>query len=303
MSKKRILLTTILINITILNLIDLSPLTNSPRTIRANDINVELSSVFSEKSLTGITIAGIIGNGETNPVIKYSTLVNQLQSRGATITTESNSLNANRLSKYNIIWIDESGTGLTGAEQTAVEDWILNGGSVIISGDIYGTANDIFTIISITTSVGGSSGSTSQISDHEITSDVSTVYFSNPMESFTIFAQPSAISCVRDNFGRHLIVAVEFGIGKVVLIADDTPNDLGNDDNTLLMNNIFGWLASKSDYHYTGGGGAALNNQDEIYNPLIGIGVVLGIIAIFTLGIFKFIRKNQRERNGDLFHT
>lgn len=203
---------------------------------------VKLSPQWNQTRLDGIHIGFVIAHGEFNPRNRYNFLIGKLIQRGATISDITSTITPSLLANYNIIWFDESGSAMLTSEIDAIEQWVEDGGAFVVTGDTVGSAIDLAQRFGITYTGPGGTGNTTAIYPHPITTGVNEIYFPSPMASLDISSQPNATLCIESsNF--DLVVAMEPGVGKFVIIADDDVFIQHTQvDNHLLFSNAFGWL-------------------------------------------------------------
>ncbi|MFX0097967.1 MAG: hypothetical protein ACFFCS_00180, partial [Candidatus Hodarchaeota archaeon] len=208
------------------------------------------TSDWATVRLDGVRIGCYAYGGATNPHTRYNIIVSDLNTRGANVTDITSTISSSLLANYDILWFDEYGSALLSAELDDIEIWVQNGGVFLITGDDLGTAVGIMGRFNITLTSAPSSGTTTDISPHPITTNVSSVYFGAPMNSLNLVSQPSAVSCVRLN-GYDMFAAMEYGTGRFALLIDEdvyTDSAITNADNHLIVNNTFGWLGGGNNY-------------------------------------------------------
>lgn len=199
--------------------------------------------------LDGIKIGCVISHGESNPMTLYSPIISALQERGATVTTITSTITSGLLDNYDILWFDDGGT-LSSAEQAAIIQWVDQGGAFIVTTDGSGSGASLALQYNIYSYYMSYSGYATQIANHPITYNVTSLYFPYPQYYWYTYYQPNATVCA-SIYGYATIVAVTAGSGKFVLI-DDTSfvYEYYMADNYRLMNNTFGWLS----FHASTGG-------------------------------------------------
>ena len=149
---------------------------------------------------------------------------------------------------YDVFVIPEAWIGYSSDEISTIQEFVLDGGGLLVTGDY-----DNYIYTSLTSFVGitwgyemyGWSGNTSDITLHDVTKGVALAYFGVPYSQ--LFVSSPAISLIRDGGGHNeVMLAVSgMGAGRVIAIADeDTVNDYGivNADNLVLANNMIDWL-------------------------------------------------------------
>lgn len=217
---------------------------------RSVSTGVNIGPTVFESPLKNKKIAWIITHGETS-YGAYSTLINDLTFMGAMVELFSQEINNTALGNYDILIVDEGGSGWAQNELESLESWIINGNSILILGDNADSAQ-----ISVSNQFGiyyssqpGLSGYTSNIfHPHEATVGVSTIYLPGPLNSISSGSNLYLTKLVEDNNGIPIVGALQYGSGKLLWIVDDCLVDLYIDemDNNLLINNSWIWLANTS---------------------------------------------------------
>jgi hypothetical protein len=154
-------------------------------------------------------------------------------------------IEASVLQGYDILWINCCGTLSWGySELQVISNWLQRGGSVLVQGE-YSPATagpaSIFGIYYVSGAC--TSGPTSNITPHPITSDVRIVNVDS-----TCWRLASGVGsdiAVRDTAGQPHVVARQYNGGKTVVLASEDLSDnmIRRDDNRLLGNNVLAWLA------------------------------------------------------------
>jgi subtilisin family serine protease/PKD repeat protein len=182
----------------------------------------------------------------TDSIIDYSLWVANLFDRQYVIETHlSGPITSTILCGYEILVIPQAHYDYSSDELSAIQNFVLNGGGLLVIGDdnpwIY-TALTSFAGISWIE--GGWGGYTTDIAPHPVTHRVTTAYFATPL-SYLLVASP-ALGLIRDEYGYIMLAASEIGAGKVLGIADEhSINDfyIGYADNVLLANDMIDWMS------------------------------------------------------------
>jgi len=184
----------------------------------------------------------------TDPISGYSLWVGNLTDRGYVVDTLTVSpITPSALEGYDVFVIPQAHDYYSSSELTAIQDFVLNGGGLLVIGDdspyIY---SDLTRFAGITWDWGGYSGYTSDITPHPVTEGVNTAYFGLPMSR--MFVSLPAQDIIRDA-GKNIMLAVsEMGAGAVIGIDDeDSVIDwcIRYADNLRLANNMIDWLKSR----------------------------------------------------------
>jgi hypothetical protein len=182
----------------------------------------------------------------TDNIAYYSIWVANLTERGYVIETHtSGPITSTILKMYEVFVIPQAYFDYTSDELSAIQNFVLNGGGLLVIGDdspwIY---TSVTSFAGITWTSGGVGGYTSDITPHPVTDRVTTAYFGAPA-SYLQVASP-AIDLIRDQY-RYIMLAVsEIGTGKVLGIADEQSiddSDIGYADNVWLANDMIDWMS------------------------------------------------------------
>jgi thermitase len=178
----------------------------------------------------------------------YSLWVANLTDIGYAVDTfTTGTITPDVLAGYDIFVIPQAWMSYSPDEISAIQDFVLNGGGLLVIGD------DFPSIYTSLTSFAGItwntysawSGYTSDITPHDITEGVSTAYFGAPISE--LFVSSPAMGLIRDGYGYGdaMLAVAEVGAGRVVAIADEQTiddYDIVNADNFRLANNMVDWL-------------------------------------------------------------
>jgi hypothetical protein len=183
----------------------------------------------------------------TDSITYYSIWVTKLTDRGYVIETHtSGPITSTILKMYEIFVIPQAHSDYTPDELSAIQNFVLNGGGLLVIGDdnpwIY---TSLTSFAGITWTGGGYGGYTSDITPHPVTDRVTTAYFGAPM-SYLQVASP-AIDIIRDQYGYIMLAVSEISAGKVLGIADEQSiddSDIGYADNLRLANNMIDWMST-----------------------------------------------------------
>jgi thermitase len=182
------------------------------------------------------------------PIDWYSMWVGNLTNRGYAVDTYSAGfITPDVLAGYNIFVIPAAISNYFTDEISAIQDFVINGGGLLVIGDYQpATYTNLTSFAGITWgNYYGWSGITYNITPHDVTEDVSGAYFGYPASE--LFVSSPAGGLIRDGYGYgHIMLAVsEMGAGRVIGISDqETVDDwnIGNADNLRLANNMIDWL-------------------------------------------------------------
>jgi hypothetical protein len=171
-----------------------------------------------------------------------------------TVAAMTSTLTAAYLSGIDVFYTSllNTTTGtLSGAEQTALANWIAAGGTLIVTADIFPlAAYESFTSVYGVTGYTALSnaGTGAPVAAHDITAGVSSYDFVTE-STFTFGA--NALLLGNNGLGSAFMAVLEpatgFNVGGRILVLGDhnifTDSRIGNADNTLLAGNIAAWAA------------------------------------------------------------
>lgn len=209
----------------------------------------------------------------TSPTGIYTTLFGDYVARGATIT-EIFTFNLATLQMYDVLWLEEDWFAvLTAAEMADLQAFVMAGGGVLISGDEW-TNPEPFSAFGFGYTGGSSSGTTSNIGTHVVTTGVNTITLAGSQNGLTI--PLAARPLVNETTGAYPYVAImKYGMGKIAVVTDELFINLviGSTDNRVLGNNLMTWLNIVHvpiDIHPGG-----FPNSINCKNPNVGIPVAI----------------------------
>ncbi|MHA1130981.1 MAG: hypothetical protein ACTSQQ_09245, partial [Candidatus Helarchaeota archaeon] len=202
--------------------------------------------------LSGIRLGAVITHFEDNPRTKYANypyVSLKLIQRGVNFTDITSIITPELLSNYDMIWIDEHGAEMNITEVEAIEEWIRQGGRILISGEDMWSASKLVEYLNFSYyDHSATDGYTNAISFHPITAGVNEVRMYAPYKALNISGQPKVDICVELE-GNPSVVAMTLGKGRIVILCDEIVlYDTKSADNHLFINNTFGWLGFRSEY-------------------------------------------------------
>ncbi|MFQ6128447.1 MAG: CARDB domain-containing protein [Thermoplasmata archaeon] len=180
----------------------------------------------------------------TDNISLYSDWVDNLTTGGYLVDTyTAGVIDPSTFAGYDVFVIPQAQVGYSAGELTAIQDFVSGAGGLLVIGDDEETIySDLSGFAGIDWISGGTGGITTDITSHEITTGVSSVYLDAPVAEMMISG--NAIDLVRDPAGG-IMLAVSEDPGRVAGFADE--GSLWNvginmEDNLLLANNIIEWL-------------------------------------------------------------
>lgn len=184
-------------------------------------------------------------NGTTN----WSSMVGELESRGASVTQSAATITGSLLSGYDVVWTINSWVPWTDAERQALALWIAEGGGLVFEGNANAAVSGFNTVLEsigvdiLYSTENGIAGLTYAILPHPVTAGIDTLNAGSDAGA-TLIVDPGAQELVRDLAGAPLIACAEVGLGRVVAM---TVKALHNDnlyvvDNLQYGLQLFQWL-------------------------------------------------------------
>jgi len=188
----------------------------------------------------------------------HTTVVAQLESRGATVTENYARINDVLLSGYDIVWITDRCDNWPYnnwwyTEAQALADWMALGGSLLLEGEEDSSVavfNDILTALGAGieySATDGTAGLTTSIHPHQTTQGVDYVHLWYPRAHLSVVASP-AFQLIDDSAEVPNSACSAVGFGRVVTMASDLANNfhLTHGNTGVFVNQVFDWLARGS---------------------------------------------------------
>ncbi len=203
--------------------------------------------------LAGVTILWDRSHGQQASSF-WSTVVGDLVGRGATVTESLAEITPELLDGVRILWSQDAGQAWSGTEIQALEDWVGEGGGLLLEGD---NASSIPVFNAITTALGagvqytthsGGQGITTAIEPHPTTDDVHQVEVGLHTAKLASIGAP-ALELIRDPIEAPVAAAARIGAGRIIALADEllqNPVTGPGRDNRLYGNQVIEWLAGAS---------------------------------------------------------
>ncbi|NIO27668.1 MAG: choice-of-anchor D domain-containing protein [Candidatus Latescibacteria bacterium] len=201
--------------------------------------------------LAGIRIMWARSNGQAPPV-NFTTIIDALTLKGATVIEDFRPLDSGVLSEYDIYWTTDITDSWTLAERIAIRDWVLNGGSLLLEADESPTIDAMNNLLSALgagiqyESMDPFAGYADDIYEHEITAGVDSIYYLGAYAHLSTVENP-AWGLIKYPNGAASAACSQAGTGRIVALADETlvnPEIAGvESDNLLFGQNVFSWLS------------------------------------------------------------
>jgi hypothetical protein len=189
----------------------------------------------------------------TDSITSYSTWIKSLAERGYMVETNIiEPITPTVLEDYDVFISAQAHSSYTANEFLAIQNFVSNGGGLLVIGDDYPWIyTDLTSFAGITWAAGGASGITTDITPHPVTNGVMFVYLDAPVAIMN--ATGVAQDIVRDPTGNIMLVVSEQPSGKVIGFADEGSlwnYAIDQADNLRLANNMIDWLAIPIRYEH-----------------------------------------------------
>ncbi len=182
----------------------------------------------------------------TDSITYYSIWVTNLTDRGYIVDTPTTGeITSSVLVEYDVFIIPQAHEYYTTTERTVIQNFVSNGGGLLVIGEDYRDAyTDLTSFAGISWVYGyGRSGTTSDITPHFITRGVTSVDL--PYPEAIIQVTGDARDLVRDADG-NIMLAISEQPGRVIgFVDEDSLRDYGivYEDNLRLANNMIDWFS------------------------------------------------------------
>jgi hypothetical protein len=182
----------------------------------------------------------------TDSITYYSIWVTNLTDRGYIVDTyTTGEITSGVLAEYDVFVILQAHDYYSPTELTAIQNFVSNGGGLLVIGEDYKDSHTALTSFAGITWLYdyGRDGSTTDITPHFITREVSSVYLSWP--EGTLQVTGDAQDLIRDTDG-NIMLAISEQPGRVIgFVDEDTLRDyyIVFEDNLRLANNMIDWFS------------------------------------------------------------
>lgn len=196
------------------------------------------------QNLSAIRILFDRSNGQP-PSALWSDVISDLENRGAVVSENTTSLDADVLASADVLWITDGNDWGT-SEADAVATWMSLGGAVLIEGDLTTTAfNRILTAMDASFRYlreNGGIGISGFVNPHWCTAGVDSIAAAGGAQLVTA---PDSYVLFEDVLHLPGGVAERIGKGRLVALSEQLGSNLllGNADNRRFANRVFDWLA------------------------------------------------------------
>ena len=238
-------------------------------------------------SSSAATWGSFDGSRASRPLVgsAYLDFKDSILSAGNNISASTSVVDAAYLSTVDVFfagWLGGASGTLSGAEQTALSNWVTGGGTLILPGDIFNiqAINSVASIFGATfTSVSNGQTVVAPTAVHQLTQGVGSISYNtestwvNPTGFQTIFENPNG-----DPFASVADASTGFsGAGQVLFLGDhNILADYGSlEDNKVFYDNIAAWAG-----------------QSQVTPVPLPAGLPLILIGIGSLGLMA--RRNRK---------
>ena len=203
------------------------------------------------------------------PASFYSSFVGVLNSLGYVVDMLTSSpLTSSDLFSYDVFILPEPDMAYSGSELSAIQTFVSSGHGLLLWGDYSSSMySDITSFAGITWASGGSFGTTSDITPHEVTTGVGSVYLPSPGRRLLLGASPTSL--VRD-VGGGIALAVSETPGRVGAFTDERAfydSYLNMSYNRILAINLIDWLVGRKLLHDISIGQISIPSVLERWTP------------------------------------
>jgi hypothetical protein len=198
--------------------------------------------------LEGVDILWDQFHGQTTGT--HSMAVDQLESRGATVTESDVRISNTLLNEFDVAWITDCPDSFCYTEVAALAAWVAEGGGLLLEGEddsSVETYNEILSSLGAGirySVINGTHGLTTNVHPHQMTHGVDYVHLWYPKAHLSSVALP-ALPLIDDRAGVPNSACEQAGFGRVVTMAGDLANNFhftyGNTE--VLVSQVFDWLA------------------------------------------------------------
>jgi hypothetical protein len=203
-------------------------------------------------NLTGIDILWDRSNGQATTSL-WTTLVADLEARGATVTMSTEPITPELLSGYEVLWCIDTGStaSFDAGELAALTAWVNGGGGILMEGDNTSSVemyNDLLAALGagiVCSLDDNASGTTTNIHPHQTTEGVTGIFLTAAVASIGSVVAPAG-RLVDDVDGLPNTAYSQVGVGRIVVAADELFQNsrMGTASNQLFGNQVFDWLAT-----------------------------------------------------------
>jgi len=202
------------------------------------------------EDLTGVKILYDQAHGQPSS-LGWSVIIADVVARGAIVDVNTSTITPAQLSDYNVFWTTDISFPWGATELTALTDWVMSGGGLVLEGDNTSTVPIYNTLLAALgagmefSTTDGASGTTTNIYPHETTDGVTSIMLSANIGHISTVLLP-AHKLVDDVANVTNSAYSEVGSGRIVAMADEVMSDsrMGVASNQLFANQVFDWTAS-----------------------------------------------------------
>jgi thermitase len=187
----------------------------------------------------------------TDSIIYYNIWVTVLTERGYVVDVHTfGAITPAVLEDCAAFIIPQARYSYTSDELFALQNFVITGGGLLVIGDdVPSVYTDLTSFAGINWLSGGVSGITTDITPHEVTQGVTSVYLGAPIAEMIVSG--CAQDLVRDPMGG-IMLAVSEQPGRVIGVSDEDSlwdYSITYEDNLRLANNMIDWLAVRPEHN------------------------------------------------------
>jgi hypothetical protein len=212
-----------------------------PKTAETYLMNNDLATNITVRSVLAKVLFDQTHN--VDPISEYEKWMDRIEYIGYIVEPNYEDITLQRLRRYDAFVIAQATLHYESAALDAIQDFVSLGGGLLVLGDDY---SDIYSSLTgftgINWSYGGKSGTTANITFHEITTDVISAYLQSPMAQLQI--NSSCTTLIKDNVNATMLAISEYPSRTACFVDEHSfLNDhIDQADNMILAENIMEWV-------------------------------------------------------------
>ncbi|MBI5214395.1 MAG: choice-of-anchor D domain-containing protein [Ignavibacteriae bacterium] len=224
------------------------------QTTRFNQRN----EIVASGNLSGIKI--LFDKSRSSDTSSFIQFFSDVRNVGAEIISmKTGRLSFDTLLRYSLYMIVNPYIKASQQDIETLKRFMNAGGGVFVAGNNSEIVSSWTDFAGMTSEYSYNSGMTSEITSHEISENISSIYIQNP--NVAILVQPPSLSIVRLS-GKTMVAVSSYGIGNIVCMSDAVIRNLNSSaDNKKLALNIIEWTGKPSWMNVTPSSGMVASNQ------------------------------------------
>jgi 5'(3')-deoxyribonucleotidase len=216
----------------------------------------EMNAIIIANKIAGRVLVDDGHGTDTNHDLYYNYL-ETLGSERYRVHHTAQSITTKLLGSYDVFISATPTQSYTSVEVTSIENFVNSGGGILVIGEadrgIYSELTSYAGIDWGNPFIIQYDGETNEINSHEITENISSLYFNSPQVPLTVNTPAEEIVYTYGGvlYNRVTVAAAQHGQGKIVAIADTDCLNSGYfnvADNTIFGENIIKWLTNARPY-------------------------------------------------------